>query len=137
MSISKVRFKYFFRPQTYYIYIYLYIYIYMDTTVDHFTPLALRVRGKNDSHYKTSKPIPCIFFVYAYVKYKKQNIGRKKRRRQNNNIPINLSQRNNILHILQVYHLTLNFIIHNNYYINTIVIYIYTYIYFYIYYVPF
>ena len=25
----------------------IYIYIYMDTTVDHFTPLALRVRGKN------------------------------------------------------------------------------------------
>ena len=24
----------------------IYIYIYMDTTVDHFTPLALRVRGK-------------------------------------------------------------------------------------------
>ena len=23
----------------------IYIYIYMDTTVDHFTPLALRVRG--------------------------------------------------------------------------------------------
>ena len=23
-----------------------YIYIYMDTTTDHFTPLALRVRGK-------------------------------------------------------------------------------------------
>ena len=34
----KVRFKFFFRPQTY---------IYMDTTVDHFTPLAMRVRGKN------------------------------------------------------------------------------------------
>ena len=33
----------FFRPQTY-IYI---LYIYMDTTVDHFTPLALRVRGNN------------------------------------------------------------------------------------------
>ena len=26
--------------------IYIYIYVYMDTTVDHFTPLALRVRGK-------------------------------------------------------------------------------------------
>ena len=26
--------------------IYIYIYIYMDTTVDHFTPLVLRVRGK-------------------------------------------------------------------------------------------
>ena len=25
--------------------IYIYIYIYMDTTTDHFTPLALRVRG--------------------------------------------------------------------------------------------
>ena len=24
------------------------IYIYMDTTTDHFTPLALRVRGKNN-----------------------------------------------------------------------------------------
>ena len=34
--------NYFFRPQTY-----IYIYIYMDTTVDHFTPLALRVRGNN------------------------------------------------------------------------------------------
>ena len=33
------------------IYIYIYIYIYMDTTTDHFTPLALRVRGNelNDS----------------------------------------------------------------------------------------
>ena len=28
-------------------YIYIYIYIYMDTTTDHFTPLALRVRGNN------------------------------------------------------------------------------------------
>ena len=27
--------------------IYIYIYIYMDTTTDHFTPLTLRVRGKN------------------------------------------------------------------------------------------
>ena len=26
------------------------IYIYMDTTVDHFTPLALRVRGKKICH---------------------------------------------------------------------------------------
>ena len=25
----------------------IYIYIYMDTMVDHFTPLALRVRGNN------------------------------------------------------------------------------------------
>ena len=29
------------------IYIYIYIYIYMDTTIDHFTPLALRVRGND------------------------------------------------------------------------------------------
>ena len=28
--------------------IYIYIYIYMDTTTDHFTPLALRVRGNKD-----------------------------------------------------------------------------------------
>ena len=27
-------------------FVYKHIYIYMDTTVDHFTPLALRVRGK-------------------------------------------------------------------------------------------
>ena len=26
----------------------IYIYIYMDTTVDHFTPLVLRVRGNNN-----------------------------------------------------------------------------------------
>ena len=26
----------------------IYIYIYMDTTTDHFTPLALRVWGKNE-----------------------------------------------------------------------------------------
>ena len=40
---------------------------------------------------------------------------RKRRRRQNNNRPINLPQGNNILHILHVHHLTLNFIIHNKY----------------------
>ena len=30
------------------------IYIYMDTTTDHFTPLALRVRGNNQSQYVTA-----------------------------------------------------------------------------------
>ena len=34
------------------------IYIYMDTTTDHFTPLALRVRGNNqvDRHMKSIFP---------------------------------------------------------------------------------
>ena len=45
----------------------------------------------------------------------KNKIERRKRRRQNNNRPINLPQGNNILHILYVHHLTLNFIIHNKY----------------------
>ena len=31
-------------------FLYLYIYIYMDTTTDHFTPLALRVRGNDDTY---------------------------------------------------------------------------------------
>ena len=39
-SISKVRFKIFFRPQT-----------YMDTTTDHFTPLACGVIIKNHPQY--------------------------------------------------------------------------------------
>ena len=31
---------------------YIYIYIYMDTTVDHFTPLALRVRGNEGKKHE-------------------------------------------------------------------------------------
>ena len=57
---------------------------------------------------------------------------RKRRRRQKNNRPINLPQGNNILHILHVQQLTLNFIIHNKYNINTIFIYIHIYIHTYI-----
>ena len=70
-----------------------------------------------------------IAFFVCYIMFKKQSLERRmRRRRQNNNRPINLPQGNNILHILQVHHLTLNFIIYNNY-INTIVIYnIHTYI---------
>ena len=32
-------------------FVHKHIYIYQDTTTDHFTPLALRVRGKNYIHY--------------------------------------------------------------------------------------
>ena len=52
----------------------------------------------------------------------KNKIERRKRRRQNKNRPINLPQGNNIVHILRVHYLTLNF----NKYISTI--YLYTYI---------
>ena len=41
----------FFRPQTY-----IYIYIYMDTMVDHFTLLALRVQGKNEVQCRDDVP---------------------------------------------------------------------------------
>ena len=46
----------------------IYIYIYMDTTVDHFTPLALRVRGNdvctmNNVHKSLSSTSLCqVFF---------------------------------------------------------------------------
>ena len=43
----------------------------------------------------------------------KNKIERRKRRQ--NNRPINLPQGNNIVHILRVHYLTLNFIIHNKY----------------------
>ena len=49
---------------------------------------------------------------------------KKRRRRENNNRTINLPQGNNILHILHVHHLTLNFIIHNKY-ISALYLYIY------------
>ena len=62
------------------------------------------------------------FYVHTLVKNK---IERRKRRRQKKNRPINLPQGNNIVHILRVHYLTLNFIIHNNY---QLCIYIHTYI---------
>ena len=63
---------------------------------------------------------------YVYTLGFKNKIERRKRKRQNNNRPISLPQGNNIVHILRVHHLTLNFIIHNKY-ISTL-LYIYTYI---------
>ena len=62
------------------------------------------------------------FYVRRLVKNK---IERRKRRRQNKNRPINLPQGNNIVHILRVHYLTLNFVIHNKY-ISTI--YLHTYL---------
>ena len=58
-----------------------------------------------------------------------KNIIERRKRRQNKNRPINLPQSNNIVHILRVHHLTLNFIIHGKY-ISTL--YLYTYIHTYI-----
>ena len=55
----------------------------MDTTTDHFTPLALRVRGKNGSHYRASEVIPLILGVF------KNKIERRGRQNKNNR-PINL-----------------------------------------------
>ena len=54
-------------------------------------------------------------FKKFYVHTLGFKIERRKRRRQNNNRPINLPQGNNIVHILRVHYLTLNFIIHNKY----------------------
>ena len=48
-----------------------------------------------------------------YINFQKQN-RKEKEEEENNNRPINILQGNNILHILHVHQLTLNFIIHNN-----------------------
>ena len=55
----------------------------------------------------------------------KNKIEWRKRRRQNKNRPINFPQGNNIVHILRVNYLTLNFIIHYKYISTT---YIHTYL---------
>ena len=68
-------------------------------------------------------------FKKFYVRTLVKNKIERRKRRQNKNRPINLPQGNNIVHILHVHHLTLNFIIHNKY-ISTIYlinIYIHTY----------
>ena len=65
-------------------------------------------------------------FYVRTLGFKKQN-RKKKERRQNKNRPINLPQGNNIVHILCVHDLTLNFIIHNKY-ISTHYLYIHTYV---------
>ena len=39
-------------------------YMYMDTNTDHFTSLALLVRGKNDKMYDCNSYIVCIFVFY-------------------------------------------------------------------------
>ena len=54
-----------------------------------------------------------VLYVSTLVKNK---IERRNRRKLNKNRPMNLQQGNDIVHILRVHYLTLNFIIHN--YIN-------------------
>ena len=61
--------------------------------------------------------------LYTYVSQKQNR--KKKEEEQNKNRPINLPQGNNIVHILRVHYLPLNFIIHNKY--NQLYIYICTY----------
>ena len=56
--------------------------------------------------YRASEFIPCIFGVF------KNKIERGERIKQQNN---QFTQGYNILHRLQLHHLTLTFIIHNNY----------------------
>ena len=44
------------------------IYIYTDTTVDHFTPLALRVRGNNLYYYSGNKHDSAdICLIYSLI----------------------------------------------------------------------
>ena len=67
------------------------------------------------SHYRASEIIPCIFGVFKKKIERKGGSDKKQQTYQ-------FTQGYNILHRLQVHHLTLTFIIHN---INTIFIYIY------------
>ena len=57
--------------------------------------------------------------------YVSQKQNRKEKEETEQNRPINLPQGNNIVHILRVHYLTLNFNIHNKY-ISTIYLYTYT-----------
>ena len=63
----KVRFKYFFRPQTY-------IYIYMDTKVDLFTPLALRMQG-NNMMLKPAIDVLLLVMMYLFGIIRQENTG--------------------------------------------------------------
>ena len=47
--------------------------IYMDTTTDHFTPLALRVRGKNGSHYRASEFFSFSLKIFVFLKLQSQS----------------------------------------------------------------
>ena len=49
-------------------FVHKHIYIYMDTTVDHFTPLALRVRGNNLNQLPIHEIANfCVDLLYIYV----------------------------------------------------------------------
>ena len=47
--------------------------IYMDTTTDHFTPLALRVWGKNGSHYRASELFSYSLKLFVFLKLQSQS----------------------------------------------------------------
>ena len=71
-----------------------------------------------------SKKLRAITTKKTYIRFQKQNRKEKEEETEHNR-PINLPQGNNIVHILLVHNLTLNFIIHKYIYIHT---YIHTYI---------
>ena len=89
---------------------------------NYFSPLNVKVRASlfplQGERAHSLKNFVCT------LHFKNKIVWRNRRRKLNNNRPINLSQGNNILHILHVHHLTINFIIHNKY-ISTIYLYIY------------
>ena len=66
------------------------------------------------------------FFFCMYVNRKEQEDGKTEQQLQS----YQFTQGYITLHRLQVHHLTLTFIIHNQYYVNTLFIYIHTYIYY-------
>ena len=90
---------------------------YLSYTITGTLDLQSRLTGM-DCTTITRKMVPItvrassvLEILCTYVRFQKQN-RKEKRRRQNNNRLINLPQGNNIVHILRVHHLTLNFIIH-------------------------